>query len=482
MSRYFRLFILAAALAVASSMNAVFASNASASPVKPDRASDGGTATVDVEASSVGSFSFTLKGTILEDVKLKGTKLHSNKCRWTNGWNSGRSVDGHLNWFWDTHMWVCPNPNSPTKWAKAGGGKTGRNCGNPVQIRGPPPGPVVNVVTMVRSFSKIHIVVKAEASAKVSGTCPNNGASGSAEASALVQVVIDQKMVVQAKGNAADLRAIVKNSLIVQAEAMAMAKLHLSCPLPPPPTPTPPPPCTQNCGGPPPCTVNCNPPPPTCPPGTTGTPPHCVPTTTATGVCTGLGLGHSGLTATATVNVATSGGATASGAHINWGDGTDVPITLDGASTTRQHTYANSGTFNVVATVTFNGGPSPSSCSGTVTVTSPPPPNHSCLITPVQNKDGMSYDVMVGVDAPSAGPNGTINWGDGSPASPGLQGSHTYGAAGSYPISAFVTFNDGGSASCSTTVSAQSAPPPPPPPSGYCRYHLNNSATLWSDL
>ncbi len=93
----------------------------------------------------------------------------------------------------------------------------------------------------------------------------------------------------------------------------------------------------------------------------------------------------------------------------------------------------------------------------------PPPPSRSCLITPIQGKDGMTYTAMVGVSDPSAGPQSTINWGDGA-SSPGLEASHTYGAEGSYTISAKVVFQAGGSATCSTQVTAKKSQPPPPLP------------------
>lgn len=93
----------------------------------------------------------------------------------------------------------------------------------------------------------------------------------------------------------------------------------------------------------------------------------------------------------------------------------------------------------------------------------PPPPVRSCLITPVQGKDGMTYSVLVGVSDPGAGPQGTISWGDGA-SSPGLEGSHTYSAEGTYTISVTVVFQAGGMATCSTQVTAKTAQPPPPLP------------------
>lgn len=194
---------------------------------------------ITVTASSVGSFKFSLHGMILEDVKLKGTKVHSARCHWVGkGYNSGRGVDGKLHYFLDHHMYVCPNRHSPTGWVKVKGGMTGRNCGNPVAIKRPKH--VVKVVTLVKSFAKVHIVVKAMATASVTGSCPNSNISGSASSSGMVSTTINETTIVQAKGSAGAVKVIVSQSLKASGVASATANLHLTCPAPPPPPPPPP--------------------------------------------------------------------------------------------------------------------------------------------------------------------------------------------------------------------------------------------------
>jgi hypothetical protein len=218
----------------------MFASNALAAPneVKaPAAKADGSTSPIiEVESSSVGSFKFTLKGEILEDVRIPGTRLSSRLKGRFSGWNSLRRVNGQLVWFWDTNMIVCRNRNSPTGLVKCGGGRTGRNCSNPVKLHGPPPGPIVRVFTNVRMFQNIHIVVKAQASAKVSGRCPNVDLSGEASASGTVRMVIDKKIVAQARGRASRIKVLVKEKLKALGVAKAVARLKLNCgPGAPPP-------------------------------------------------------------------------------------------------------------------------------------------------------------------------------------------------------------------------------------------------------
>jgi hypothetical protein len=84
------------------------------------------------------------------------------------------------------------------------------------------------------------------------------------------------------------------------------------------------------------------------------------------------GLSASNLTATATVGVSTTGGATFKSATINWGDNNSTTNGL-----TQSHTYAAGGTFGVSAVVTFNlpnGTTASANCSASVTLSTTPPP------------------------------------------------------------------------------------------------------------
>jgi hypothetical protein len=91
-----------------------------------------------------------------------------------------------------------------------------------------------------------------------------------------------------------------------------------------------------------------------------------------TGVCTGLSFTHIDLSATVTISVATSNGASFQSALVDWGDS---QVTSNGL--VQSHTYAAVGTYTVKAAVTFglpNGQKSIDNCSSSLTVTSPPPP------------------------------------------------------------------------------------------------------------
>jgi hypothetical protein len=101
---------------------------------------------------------------------------------------------------------------------------------------------------------------------------------------------------------------------------------------------------------------------------------NCNNTTTTpspTFTCTGLSLSVSNLSATATIGVATTGGAAFKSATISWGDNQS---TTDGL--TQSHTYAAGGTFGVSAVVTFslpNSTTATANCSASVTLSTPPP-------------------------------------------------------------------------------------------------------------
>jgi hypothetical protein len=133
---------------------------------------------------------------------------------------------------------------------------------------------------------------------------------------------------------------------------------------------------------------------------------------------------------------------------------------------TKEEAAANASQYVAQNCSTVNT-PSPPSPPPVVVVTPPPPcncspppppapkpvPTHSCSIAWLVQKDGRTVQVTVATD--NNGPNGTISWGDGSPSSPGLQATHTYGSDSNFTVAASVRFSDNGSANCSTTVTTR---------------------------
>jgi hypothetical protein len=174
------------------------------------------------------------RGTILEDVKMhQGTK--PKMCRWVNGgYNSGRSVNGELQWHHDpVRAKICRNPNSPTNWVKVAGGQTGRNCGNPFKPHGQPPGPVVKgPVVMVRNFHNVNMNARAKASVNLSAevVCPD-GAVLSAQSSgeATSSVRINKRTLMRAQGNTDNIEARLRENVRAQALAKAEGNVNVTC-------------------------------------------------------------------------------------------------------------------------------------------------------------------------------------------------------------------------------------------------------------
>lgn len=301
---------------------------------------------ISVESVSIGSFEFNMQGEILEEVRLPGTQQQSPRCKDNvDGWNGYKNAAGQLVWTWDTDMEVCPNKNSPTGWVKVGGGRTGRDCDNPVSFK-KPPGRIVKVFTVVKNLSKFRKAVNAKAFAKVTGSCPNTNISGEAIASGLVHVVIDRRMVVKAKGSSKRLKVLLREALKAKGVAKATAKLRLTCPAPPkpqPPSPQPQPPAPPSPKEPP-------PPPPPAP----------------VGCSVFAALQKDGRTVN--VSVGTSGPVNSTA--VSWGDGS----TSSGTSVS--HFYTADGSFTISVTVTGDRGQT-GNCSTSVTTkadSGPPPP------------------------------------------------------------------------------------------------------------
>lgn len=193
------------------------------------------------------------RGTVLEDVKMhNGT--NNQKCHWVQGgYNSGRSINGGLQWFHDpVNAKICRNSNSPTGWVKVDGGQTGRNCGNPYKPNGPPPGPVVNgPVVMVRNFNDVNMDATAKATVNLSEeiVCPD-GSKLNAQSTgfALAKVKITRQMLMSAHGNIDTLEVQLKDSAKAKAVAQAKGKIEATCgstQVTPPPEQPETPPVTQ---------------------------------------------------------------------------------------------------------------------------------------------------------------------------------------------------------------------------------------------
>jgi hypothetical protein len=163
----------------------------------------------------------------------KGTEIDSPRCHWTDGENSGETASGEVFWFYDTHMYVCPNKNSPTGWVKVKGGMTGAHCYNAVKPNTPPK-PRLKIV-LVRTFGKFKAVANAHAREKVKGSC------GFAYAAARAHGMAYGVTRVQARNNA----KVVANAK-AKASAYAKAKVLLVCS--PPAVSPPSPPAEIKCG------------------------------------------------------------------------------------------------------------------------------------------------------------------------------------------------------------------------------------------
>jgi hypothetical protein len=183
-------------------------------------------------------------------------------------------------------------------------------------------------------------------------------------------------------------------------------------------------------------------------------------------------------------------------ATIDWGDGGGpVAATVTGPINPTPlgpchyaikggHTYTATGQFTLKVSVPE--GPPPGSGTGTATVA--PAPLTALTPVSISATAGQPLDAVIGgfSDAWTGAPVGdfaaTVDWGDGTPATAGqvtatslqgtfvVAGTHTYGSAGSRPISIAVSAQGGGATTLSATatvVPGPKAPPPPGPPTSF---------------
>jgi PKD repeat protein len=189
-----------------------------------------------------------------------------------------------------------------------------------------------------------------------------------------------------------------------------------------------------------------------------------------TAECDGLVLDQDAtnpLSYTATATYTTTGAATLTGASINWGDGTSSDTAKGGPGVAEfdTHTYATSGNYTAIATLTFSGAnQSSSTCQAVVTPNVPQAvytcdaftatvgDNNRTITVASFNTTATNGAVFTGAD---------INWGDNSAvtstATPVGQ-THVYAADGTYTVEAVAHFNvngqdvTAGGANCQTTV------------------------------
>lgn len=158
----------------------------------------------------------------------------------------------------------------------------------------------------------------------------------------------------------------------------------------------------------------------------------------------------SGLTVNGDSSSSTAGSGTVTARSWNFGDGASA------TGTTVSHGYAIAGTYPVTLTVTDTSGTSASSTQS-VTVTAANQAPTAAFTTSVTG-------LTVSADGSTSGdPDGTIagfawNFGDGSTASTATA-THSYAAAGSYPISLTVTDNRGATNTATQSVTVTGTAP-----------------------
>jgi hypothetical protein len=167
---------------------------------------------------------------------------------------------------------------------------------------------------------------------------------------------------------------------------------------------------------------------------------------------------------------------------INWGDGTSSAGTVSGGpgsfTVTGQHTYADEGAFSFTVTVTETGpGGATASSSATATVTEADALSGSPVAINATASLPFSGPVATFTDTNTANVPGdftaTIDWGDGTTTagvvSGGggtftVSGTHTYAAAGSFPVTVTLAEDAPGTATAAVTSTANVAAAPVPVP------------------
>lgn len=145
-------------------------------------------------------------------------------------------------------------------------------------------------------------------------------------------------------------------------------------------------------------------------------------------------------------------------ASYSWDFGDNTAV---GTGSTPTHVYASAGTYQVKLTVTDNGG---ATASATKPVTVTAPVNHPPTAAFTVTTTGLALKVDGTTSTDPDGPISSYAWafGDGSTGI-GSTTTHTYAAAGTYPVTLTVTDAGGLTGKVSSSVTVAPLPPNKPP-------------------
>ena len=159
-------------------------------------------------------------------------------------------------------------------------------------------------------------------------------------------------------------------------------------------------------------------------------------------------------------------------AVVNWGDGgptSPAVVSAFGYSFSGNHTYAQSGSYNVTVAVTDKDGGIGTSAATVVTVNNVAPTVSTPAVSPTSTSEGTSTAFTVSgtftdpANALDQAYTAVVNWGDtttstvvvsggANPFNYSFSGNHTYAQSGSYNVTISVTDKDGGTGTSAATV------------------------------
>jgi uncharacterized repeat protein (TIGR01451 family) len=168
-------------------------------------------------------------------------------------------------------------------------------------------------------------------------------------------------------------------------------------------------------------------------------------------------------------------------AVINWGDSTTSTATVTGSANPFNynfggtHTYAQSGSYNVTASITDKDGGTGTSAASVVTVTNAAPTVGTPIVNPASANRNVSTSFSVsGTFTDPAGAldqpfTAVVDWGDSTtsvalvtgganPFNYSFNGTHTYATAGTFNVTVSVTDKDGATGTSAPASVAVAAP------------------------